>query len=366
MMHTQQASLMALAALLAAGLLGTVVASGGAGAPQQCTTQGSVMLQSSQRRVVAHVFEAEERSGFCCFHGDACGSCTSQSRPGDWCHSSAEHCAACSTGASFWCDHPAQSPVPAPAPTLAPAPLPSTGGGHGGGHGNGNGGHGGGNGSGHSGGLEGRCDSEKLPKDSRCTGCPPRFNGKLCASTTRYNDMTKGACGCGDSEPVPADWWTLTTYTAALNCKNLDPANPLLSWCPAGCGGCFEVCSTGGTTSGKTTKAGVCRVFTITNRCGDGYKEYPEWCSQELSYQECEKDPSKCQQFGSTNNYGYPAHFDLQDYHLQVSSELGWDNVEVTFEPVPCSRWNGGERKCSHCRMVDTGNWQSLFQNITA
>ena len=34
--------------------------------------------------------------------------------------------------------------------------------------------------------------------------------------TTRYNDMTKGACGCG-SEPNPPDFWTKSKFTAAGN-----------------------------------------------------------------------------------------------------------------------------------------------------
>jgi hypothetical protein len=58
-------------------------------------------------------------------------------------------------------------------------------------------------------------------------------------------------------------------------------------------------------------------------------------------------DPARCAQEGSTNQFGYPAHFDLQDAHLQVSQGLGWDNVEVTFEPVPCSRWEGPGWNCS-------------------
>jgi len=219
-----------------------------------------------------------------------------------------------------------------PSPTPSPGPLP----------------------------LPGRCDSEHVPKESLCSGCPPMHQGKLCASTTRYNDMTKGSCGCGFADPVPPSWWTLTQFTAALNCKSLDPANPMLSWCPKGCGACFELCSTGGTTSGKpgVTKAGVCRVFTVTNRCGDGYREYPEWCSNELTYQECQQNSSRCQLRGSTNKFGYPAHFDLQDFHLQVSTGLGWDNAEVTFEAVDCGRWAGSGRECPNCKLVDSGDWQ--------
>mmetsp|Transcript_57091 Transcript_57091/g.113501 ORF Transcript_57091/g.113501 Transcript_57091/m.113501 type:complete len:309 (+) Transcript_57091:32-958(+) len=199
--------------------------------------------------------------------------------------------------------------------------------------------------------LPGRCDSASVPKESKCTGCPPMYEGKLCASTTRYNDRTKGACGCGRSDPVPNDWWTLTNYTAALNCINLDPERPLLSWCPAGCGGCYRLCSTGGTTSGKpgVTKSGTCRTFTVTNRCGDGYKQYPEWCSNELTWQQCQDNPALCSNKGSTNKFGYPAHFDLQDFHLQVSKELGWDNAEVTFEEVACGGWRSSAAACPGC-----------------
>jgi len=199
--------------------------------------------------------------------------------------------------------------------------------------------------------LPGRCDSANVPKESKCTGCPPMYQGKLCASTTRYNDRTKGSCGCGRVDPVPKDWWTLTNYTAALNCINLDPERPLLSWCPAGCGGCFRLCSTGGTTSGKpgVTKTGTCRTFTVTNRCGDGYRQYPEWCSNELTYQQCQDNPALCSKKGSTNKFGYPAHFDLQDFHLQVSKDLGWDNAEVTFEVVSCSHWQSSPAACPSC-----------------
>mmetsp|Transcript_74841 Transcript_74841/g.173445 ORF Transcript_74841/g.173445 Transcript_74841/m.173445 type:complete len:289 (+) Transcript_74841:121-987(+) len=213
--------------------------------------------------------------------------------------------------------------------------------------------------------LPHRCASELEPKETFCKGCPPMFGPvgeeKLCASTTRYNDMTKGSCGCGLADPVPPDWWTLTLYTAALNCVNLDPEQPLLSWCPGGCGGCFKLCSTGGTTSGKpnVTKRGVCKVFTVTNRCGDGYQAYPEWCSNEITYTQCRLHPELCSKKGNTNKFGYPAHFDLQDYHFQVSKELGWDNAEVTFEPVSCGDWDskGHERTCLNCHLVDHGTW---------
>ena len=38
--------------------------------------------------------------------------------------------------------------------------------------------------------------------NQKCTGHPLMYNGKKCASTTRYADYHKGACGCG---PVDND-----------------------------------------------------------------------------------------------------------------------------------------------------------------
>lgn len=116
------------------------------------------------------------------------------------------------------------------------------------------------------------CAHEHTPIKSACTGCPPTYNGKLCASTTRYNDLTKGACGCG-SEPNSPSFWTKSKYTAAANAMLLDPTDPYQSWCPTGCGQCYKLCSTGGTTVGKTTTAGKCIVVQVENRCGDGYKQ---------------------------------------------------------------------------------------------
>jgi len=139
----------------------------------------------------------------------------------------------------------------------------------------------------------------------------------------------------------------MTKFTAALNCKNLDPLHPELSWCPQNCGGCWKLCTTGGTTNNDVSVTpGVCRVFKVTNRCGDGYLQYPEWCSQEMTYQECQADPAACANIGSTNKYGYPAHFDLEDFSGQIRQGLGWMNPELTFERVSCDEWVGPSWDC--------------------
>ncbi|CAE8614450.1 unnamed protein product [Polarella glacialis] len=195
------------------------------------------------------------------------------------------------------------------------------------------------------------CESHRQPRASKCTGCPPMYKGKPCASTTWYEDTTRGACGCGNRGHVPDDFWTLTHYTAAINCVNLDHGDPAKSWCPANCGHCYQLCSTGGATQGQSTAEGVCRVFKVTNRCGDGWDQrHPDWCSQRMSHSHCSNDPNSCKKTGNTNIFGYPAHFDLQDFHRQITSGLGWDNSEVTFEHVSCDRWKGPQgASCNGC-----------------
>lgn len=211
--------------------------------------------------------------------------------------------------------------------------------------------------------VEDRCASPSVPLDSKCEGCPPRYKGKLCASTTRYFDQTKGACGCGPSDPPPADWWTFTGYTAAVNCKNLDPESPLQAWCPSQCGGCYRICSTGGKVQGQAADPDVCRVFKVTNRCGDGFdgQGYPYWCSNHMSWQECEQSPATCAEAGNTNAFGYAAHFDLMDKHGQITDGLSWDNPEITFEPVECGEWEGPDWDCEcESPFATPLPWQSI------
>jgi len=200
-----------------------------------------------------------------------------------------------------------------------------------------------------------RCRSAEYPLSSKCVGCPPMYKGKLCASTTWYEDRTLGSCGCGTPGDnwVDDDYWTLTGWTAALNNVNLDPEHPEAGWCPSGCGRCYELCTTGGTTNtdSRIAEPGQCKVFKITNRCSDGWGQpRPDWCSQNIPWHECAEHPEKCRQDRGTNMFGYSAHFDLQDAHRQIQVDLGWDNPEVTFEPVSCETWEGPQDAvCTAC-----------------
>lgn len=202
---------------------------------------------------------------------------------------------------------------------------------------------------------DGRCHSLKQPINSKCIGCPPMHDGKFCATTTWYEDKTKGSCGCGAKEIVDDDHWTLNSFTAALNAVNLDPENPALTYCLSGCGSCFKLCTTGGVVNSLDTRTASdqCEIFRITNRCADGWEQgFPDWCSQHMSWQACQANPNKCHQDGGTNIYGYSAHFDLQNSHGQVLRNLGWTNPEVTFEPVSCDLWTGPSHVlCPGCEL---------------
>ena len=109
------------------------------------------------------------------------------------------------------------------------------------------------------------CESLATPVLSKCQGCPPMYNGKPCASTTRYNDLTKGSCGCGD-DPNPTTFWTKTSYTAAGNAMMMDDVDPTNSWCVTNCGLCFEVCTTGGSHTGASHTPDECITIQIENR----------------------------------------------------------------------------------------------------
>ena len=109
------------------------------------------------------------------------------------------------------------------------------------------------------------CDSLASPVNTKCQGCPPMYNGKPCASTTRYTGFSKGPCGCG-SDPNPPNFWTKTRYTAAGNAAMMDDMNPLNSWCTKNCGLCFEVCTTGGSHTGASHTPDDCIVVQIENR----------------------------------------------------------------------------------------------------
>ena len=150
------------------------------------------------------------------------------------------------------------------------------------------------------------------------------FNNMPCATTTRYWDGFKGACGCGagDGNGSPFDW-QYTTLTAAAS----DSVFGSGSWCGSGCGACFQVTPTGGFVDGQGSAPSSMdsQVLMVTNSCPSEYNQ--QWCT-------------------SPNQYGYNAHFDLMDLNMNgLVSSLGWNNIEVTYQQIACpdqqeSQWN--------------------------
>ena len=128
-----------------------------------------------------------------------------------------------------------------------------------------------------------------------------------CASTTRYNITTQGACGCGKNSTILP--WVYQIYTAGASLQIFGNS----TWCGMGCGQCFNVTPTGFSAQGKGTTNIVTITILVTNLC---------------SSQLC---------VGPLNNYGYGAHFNLMDNNMAGKiTDLGWDNPEVYFTMVDC------------------------------
>ncbi|RUS72992.1 hypothetical protein EGW08_019240 [Elysia chlorotica] len=122
-----------------------------------------------------------------------------------------------------------------------------------------------------------------------------RYNGKPCASTTRYDDGHRGACGCGPANSDNPYTWNLADYVTAPNQKFFDDGG-MNTWCGSNCG--------------------VCVKLTPTDQ---------------------------------PNTHGYEVHFDLQNNKGQVSNGLGWDNPECTWERVACPSYLSSYYKQCEC-----------------
>jgi len=148
-----------------------------------------------------------------------------------------------------------------------------------------------------------------------CTGYPLMYNGKPCASTTRYWDGQMGACGCGTGDTDPFSWqWTKPTAAASA------PIYGSGTWCGSGCGKCYQLTPTaiGASPLGTGAPSLTPLVVKITNLCP--YTGNEGWCAYDV------------------NSYGYDAHFDLMDYNMAgLITSMGWNNPEVTYEEVDCA-----------------------------
>ena len=182
--------------------------------------------------------------------------------------------------------------------------------------------------------------------NSKCQGCPPKYNGTLCASSTHFGSDdrhigTGSACECTYSNKING------IYTTAVNKKMLEPLDQRSERCESNCGLCFKLCPTGGCPQNNPNpnpRTMKCIDVMVIDQCND-----PGWCGQEMSPWECVENPKKCEtEVRNTNKYGYPAHFDLHDYHGQVRRGLGWENIELTFEEIECPS-SHKEAMMEHC-----------------
>ncbi|KAH3821256.1 endoglucanase-like [Dreissena polymorpha] len=159
-----------------------------------------------------------------------------------------------------------------------------------------------------------------------CTGSPKMLNGKMCASTTRYADGNKGACGCGPSSGNNQFPWAKSAYLASANQALFDCDGK--TWCGQACGKCVKLTTTGGFVSGQGagTAAGQTKVFMIANLCPiPPIGSNPNWCNQVGT--------------NGVNQYGYGWHFSLENGDNQITG-MNWDNPEVTWEWTNCDLGN--------------------------
>lgn len=73
-----------------------------------------------------------------------------------------------------------------------------------------------------------------------------RYNGKVCASTTRYVDGHRGACGCGPRNTDTPFTWNMQQFLTAPSERYFDNGGSSL-WCGRNCGKCVKLTPTGET-----------------------------------------------------------------------------------------------------------------------
>jgi len=166
----------------------------------------------------------------------------------------------------------------------------------------------------------------------KCTGTPPMYQGRACASTTRYTDSTMGACGCGSTGNNNPFTWETNFYTAAPSQALFDYNNPGNSWCGPGCGKCYLLTPTGGYITGEGSAPSSLNpiVVMVGDLCPNAGNSV--WCPNP----------------GGTDQFGYPVHFDLRNNNGQIDA-IGWDNPEVTYAEVACS--------CGNSLTPTNGDW---------
>ena len=131
-------------------------------------------------------------------------------------------------------------------------------------------------------------------------------------SMQNYWDGLKGACGCGtgtgDGTLFP---WQQSPgpglFTAASSQNLYDGEGSTSSYCGTGCGKCYKVTNLGYIAfenQGNCTGAGESITVMVTNLCPANSN--PQWCTQ------------------PTNQYDFPAHFDIMEAYKDAGGPMGW------------------------------------------
>ena len=79
----------------------------------------------------------------------------------------------------------------------------------------------------------------------------------------------------------------------------------------------------------RTGKSLECKKDTLM--IDDDLPQPNYLCGQRMSPWDCVGNPGQCQGEGNTNQYGYPAHFDLQNANFQVTIEIDYEKLIDVF-----------------------------------
>ena len=142
-----------------------------------------------------------------------------------------------------------------------------------------------------------------------------------------YWDGQKGACGCGtgtgggnlfpwQQSPGPG------LFTAAASQNLFDGEGSTGSYCGTGCGQCYNVTNLGYIAAqgqGDCTGVGESITVMTTNLCPANGNQ--QWCAQ------------------PTNEYDFPAHFDIMQASSSAGGPMGWSKSLTSRTKILLSKW---------------------------
>ena len=148
----------------------------------------------------------------------------------------------------------------------------------------------------------------------------------LLTSLQHYWDGQKGACGCGtgtgggtvypwQESPGPG------LFTAASSQNLYDGEGSTGSYCGTECGKCYNVTNLGYIAAqgqGDCIGAGESITVMVTNLCPANGNQ--QWCAQ------------------PTNEYDFPAHFDIMQASSSAGGPMGWSKSSASRRKILVSK----------------------------